>query len=298
MSVLEVNNLQKKVSRNKIIIDEINFGLKEGEVLGIIGPNGAGKTTLMKCLAGLINNDKGSISYDGRTFKMNREEILTNLGVFIEQPTFYKHLSAKTNLSVFSNMKSKKIKSERVDQLLYDFKLYEFRDRKFSKYSLGMKQRLSLVELLLNNPSILILDEPTNGLDPRGIVEFREYLNNLSKMNNKSIIISSHNLGELEKICDNYIFIIDGVQLSNRKISNNDYMINLNIKVDENIINKLNEQGIDYIFNPKIKENLIILNTDKNKLKDLFLENRTDERILIKEIGSNLEDLYLNLTED
>lgn len=293
MEKLKVKSVKKKIS-NKIIIDDINFNLYSGEVLGIVGPNGAGKTTLLKAISGLININQGRIEFGDLSFKNNREKILSNIGVLIEKPCFYEHLTARKNIEIFSKMKSEITSKERIDYLFDYFKLKNYQQRKFSNYSLGMKQRLALVEILLNNPEILILDEPTNGLDPRGVVEFREKLVDLSKNKGKAIIISSHNLEEIKKICDNYLFMEDGKLVFSKKIKASDYILKISGDNIEEIKKILNSNKIEYIysifendvFTLNLKKEGLLKVVEKEKIKDLH----------ISEIGEDLESLYLSIT--
>lgn len=294
MEKLKVKSVKKKIS-NKIIIDDINLNLYSGEVLGIVGPNGAGKTTLLKAISGLININQGSIEFGDLSFKSNREKILSNIGVLIEKPCFYEHLTARKNIEIFSKMKSEIISKERIDYLFDYFKLKNYQQRKFSNYSLGMKQRLALVEILLSSPEILILDEPTNGLDPRGIVEFREKLVDLSKNEEKAIIISSHNLEEIKKICDNYLFMEDGELVFSKKIKASDYILKISGDNIEEIKKILNRNNIEYIYSSIFENDVFTLNLKKEELLKV-VEKEKIKDLHISEIGEDLESLYLSIT--
>ncbi|KXA64948.1 MULTISPECIES: ABC transporter ATP-binding protein [Bacillota] len=294
MERLKVEGLKKQIS-NKIIIDDINIKLYSGEILGIIGPNGAGKTTLLKAISGLININQGVIDFDGLSFKNNREKILSNMGVVIEKPCFYEHLTARKNIEIFSKMKSDMISEKRINYLFDYFKLKNYQKRKFANYSLGMKQRLALIEILLSNPEILILDEPTNGLDPRGVVEFREKLSSLSKNEGKSIIISSHNLEEVKKICDNYLFMKNGKLVFSKKIKASDYILKVSKGNIEEIKKTLNRNNIEYIYSSLYKNDVFTLNLKKEELLKVVGKEKMKDSY-ISEIGEDLELLYLSIT--
>ncbi|API90741.1 ABC transporter ATP-binding protein [Virgibacillus pantothenticus] len=296
MTVLKIDNLWKYATQKKPIIKNINLEVSQGEILAVIGPNGAGKTTLLKSISGLHKIDEGTIDFNGLNFKNDREEILNKLGVIIENPCFYNHLTAQKNLLVFSRMKKEKASEELINKLLLHFKLNKYKKRKFSKYSLGMKQRLALVEIMLNDPQILILDEPTNGLDPKGVVEFRIYLNHLATEKRKSIIIASHDLSEIEKICDSYIFLSEGENITTRKIKKSDTITMIELENINTFLEILVEADIDYIYNPKVKSTVFVLNATEKKIKNI-LSQINEENSNLMFMGNDLEALYLKINQ-
>lgn len=199
--VLKVNNVSKKYKEN-IVLNDINFSIKKGEVIGLVGPNGAGKTTLMRIIMNLIRKYEGNI-------ELFAEEGKKNIGCIIEHPSFYPNLSGYDNLKYFSEIAGGYSK-QHVQSLINLLSIEGFIDKKVKKYSLGMKQRLGIAQALLNNPELLILDEPTNGLDPEGVVEIRNVINNIASTHGISVLISSHILTEIENVCHKAIFLSKG----------------------------------------------------------------------------------------
>lgn len=205
--VLKVSRLTKQY-KNLTAVDCLSFSLKKGEIVGFIGSNGAGKSTTIKMICGLIKPTSGEIDICGHDLK-EREKALSNIGAIVEAPHFYPYLSAKQNLSYFSSYYDNFDKN-RIDEILKLVDLYDRKDDRVGKYSLGMKQRLGIAQALLNNPKILVLDEPTNGLDAEGIIKIREFLLDLRKKTQLTIFISSHILSELQNLCDRFIIIDKG----------------------------------------------------------------------------------------
>lgn len=211
-TVLRVDNISKSIKR-KNIIKNINFEIKEGDICGFVGPNGAGKTTLIRIITGLIKPTKGAIYINNYNVNIKRKEALSSLGAIVEAPIFFEYLTgeqALLNLSLLNLDYTKKQREEIVKESLKIVGLYERRNEKISTYSLGMKQRLGIAQSLLNNPKIIILDEPANGLDPMGMIELRELILKLNKDKNITFFISSHLLDELQKICDKLVIIKEG----------------------------------------------------------------------------------------
>jgi ABC-2 type transport system ATP-binding protein len=197
--VLEVNGLSKKIG-DRTIVNNISFSVKRGEIFGLLGPNGAGKTTTIRMLVGLARSTEGTIAICGHDIQKDHRNALKNVGTIVENPELYPYLSGLENLRQFARL-SGPIDETKIAEVV---KLVGLEDRigdKVRRYSLGMRQRLGLGQALLHNPALLILDEPTNGLDPSGIREFRQLLLNLAEQGT-SILISSHLLAELEQIVD------------------------------------------------------------------------------------------------
>lgn len=205
MKIIEVNNLTKIVGKKKLL-DDISFELEEGEILGVVGKNGSGKTTLLKSLVGLIYPTSGEIIINGFDLKKDYKKAINSVGCMIEVPIMYDYLSGKDNLNVY-RMMFKGIKKERVDEIIKLISLEGSEYKKLKIYSLGMKERLGIGVSIINNPKLLILDEPTNGLDPIGIKDLREFIKSLKGV---SVVISSHMLSEIENICDKVMFIDRG----------------------------------------------------------------------------------------
>ena len=206
--VLEVVNLFKSFGKRKVLND-VSLTIHEGDIVGLIGPNGAGKTTLIKTILSLYKYDSGSVSICGFDTRKDLEKALSKTGSIIENPDMYLNLSGKKNLTITALINDIK-DEEYINEMV---KLVGLEDRindKVKKYSLGMKQRLALANALIKRPKLLILDEPTNGLDPYGIKELRTILKKISEEENMSILISSHILSEVENICDRVVIIDKG----------------------------------------------------------------------------------------
>lgn len=198
MYTIETRDLSYKFAGNAPVLDNINLQVPTGSIYGFIGPNGAGKTTTLKLILGLLKKQNGKIEIFNQEFEQNRIAILQKTGSLIESPSFYGHLTAHENLQLLNKLY--KTPEQRIDELLTIVGLENTKKKKAGKFSLGMKQRLSIAIALLPNPSLLILDEPTNGLDPSGIIETRELLKKLNAEQNITIVISSHLLAEIEKL--------------------------------------------------------------------------------------------------
>lgn len=207
--ILEIAHLTTKIG-NKTILNKINMEVYEGEIVGLIGPNGAGKSTLIKTILSLYKKSSGTIKIDGYDTTKDFEKALSCVGSVIENPDLYKNISGMKNLRITSLICGMKDKAY-IQELISLVKLENRINDKVKKYSLGMKQRLGLINALLSKPKLLILDEPTNGLDPLGIKELRSILKTISKRNKMAILISSHILSEIENICDRIIIIDGGV---------------------------------------------------------------------------------------
>lgn len=195
---IETNQLTHRFSPDDVVLSDINLHVEIGSIYGFLGPNGAGKTTTLRLALGLLEKQQGSISYFGLPFQANRISILKKIGSMIESPSLYGHLTAKENLRLLQ--KVYQCPTERIQHVLNLVGLPNTGSKKASQFSLGMKQRLSIAIALLHNPALLILDEPTNGLDPNGIIEVRELLKKLNQENGITILISSHLLAEIEKL--------------------------------------------------------------------------------------------------
>jgi ABC-2 type transport system ATP-binding protein len=195
---LETRNLTHTFSEGDVVLNNINLKIPEGSIYGFLGPNGAGKTTTLRLILGLLKKQVGEIIIFNKTFEKDRIEILQSIGSLIESPSLYAHLTARENLLILQKIYD--CPKERVEEVLEIVGLADTGNKKAGKFSLGMKQRLSIALALLHNPSLLILDEPTNGLDPNGIIEMRELLKKLNEVNKITIIISSHLLSEIEKL--------------------------------------------------------------------------------------------------
>ncbi len=206
--IVEIRKLSKTIGKKQIIKD-LNLDLHKGEITGFLGPNGAGKTTTIRMMVGLMKPSQGDILIGGKSIRTDFEESIEKVGVIVENPEMYKFMSGYKNLLHFARM-HKGVTKARIDEVIQQVGMQNRIKEKVGSYSLGMRQRLGLAQALLNNPEFLILDEPTNGLDPAGIREFRMYLRKVARENDVAIFVSSHLLSEIELLCDRIAIIQNG----------------------------------------------------------------------------------------
>ena len=208
MPILEVKNVTKRFG-SRVIVRDLNFEVNPGEVVGFLGPNGAGKTTAIKMILGLLSIDNGTVSINGFDVKANREQALQRVGGIIESPELYGYLTGLVNLKMFASMYDG-INDNQISDAVKTVRLENRINDKVKKYSLGMRQRLGVAQAILHDPNLLILDEPTNGLDPNGIKELRNNLRTIAK-GGAGILVSSHQLAEMELMCDRVVIIENGI---------------------------------------------------------------------------------------
>ena len=301
-AVLKIEKLNKTLGKRHILHD-ISFEAHAGEVFGFLGPNGAGKTTTIKCAVGLISIDDGTIEICGHNVNKEFEAAMANVGGIVENPEMYKYLTARQNLEQYARMRDG-VTPERIDKVVELVGLTNRMNEKIVKYSLGMRQRIGVAQALLHNPKLLILDEPTNGLDPAGIKELRDILKKLAHEEGVCVIVSSHLMSEMELMCDRVGIIANGHMLGvytlEEMISSNngattDYLINcsdvnkafelVNIEgVEKKIVNEQleiivpNDQAHELIsaVNKTIVMNDIglfeVTMREKKKLEEVFIE--------------------------
>lgn len=298
MKVLEVNNLKKTLGKREII-KNISFSIEEGEIFGFLGPNGAGKTTTIRMLVGLIHPDEGSISICGHDLKNDTEKALREVGAVVENPELYKYLSGRENLMQIARIRN--ITKEDVEETIKLVDLEDRIDDKVKKYSLGMKQRLGLAASLLSKPKLLILDEPTNGLDPSGILDFREVVKKAAKEKGMAVFISSHILSEVQHLCDRVAFINHGTIKSVENVVNESMetdtdiiCLNLNEEID---LNEL--KNIEYVNSVRKSDDgieiILLSNKTSNLIKHLVNRNYNIEEVY--KIRRGLEQRYMELVE-
>lgn len=207
-AILNINQLEKSFGRRKII-DKVSFEVFPGEVFGFLGPNGAGKTTTLKMVMGFLSVDNGEIWINGYNLRKQYEKAMACLGGIVENPELYKDLTGRTNLRMYARLHDG-ISKDRIDEVAAMVGMTSRLDEKLKKYSLGMKQRIGLAQALLHRPRLLILDEPTNGLDPAGIRELRDILKRLAHEEGVGVVVSSHLLSEMQLMCDRVGIIHQG----------------------------------------------------------------------------------------
>jgi ABC-2 type transport system ATP-binding protein len=215
-TVLKLCNISKSFGKKKII-DDISFEIYAGEVFGFLGPNGAGKTTTIKMIMGFLSIDAGEIYINGYDLKKDYEKALANVGGIVENPEMYKDLSGLTNLQMYARL-HEGVTKERIDEVIALVGMQNRIKDKVKKYSLGMKQRCGLAQAILHKPKVLILDEPTNGLDPSGIRDLRDLLKRFAHQENVAVFVSSHLLSEMELMCDRVAIINNGKLLGIKPI--------------------------------------------------------------------------------
>lgn len=292
MKVLEVHDLNKSYGKKQVLFD-VSFEVNSGEILGFIGPNGAGKTTTIKLILGLQFADSGEVVINGFNISKDREKAIEKVGAIVENPDLYQYLSGRTNLEMVARL-YKDVTKDRIEEVIKLVGLENRIDDKVSKYSLGMRQRLGIAAALINKPNLLILDEPTNGLDPEGIKELRELLKKLAKKEEVAVLISSHNLAELESFCNVVSIIQNGKVLKTSRVkdlkkNDNEYYLELD-KLD----------GIDSLIKAytKVKENVIKVMASKEEVAD-FIDKLVRDGFKIYEckmVEISLEDAFLQMT--
>jgi bacitracin ABC transporter ATP-binding protein len=298
LKVLEVTNLKKTLGKREII-KNISFSIEEGEIFGFLGPNGAGKTTTIRMLVGLIHPNEGSISICGHDLKNDTEKALREVGAVVENPELYKYLSGRENLMQIARIRN--ISKEDVNETIKLVGLEDRIDDKVKKYSLGMKQRLGLAASLLSKPKLLILDEPTNGLDPSGILDFREIVKKAAKEKGMAVFISSHILSEVQHLCDRVAFINHGTIKSVENVVNESMetdtdiiCLNLNEEIDLNELKK-----IEYVNSVRKSDDgieiILLSNKTSNLIKHLVSRNYNIEEVY--KIRKGLEQRYMELVE-
>ncbi len=286
--VLKVNNVSKK-AKDFQILNKVSFELRNGEIVGLIGPNGAGKTSIMKILVGLTRNYTGEVDLSG----------VRDIGCMIETPNFYPYNTGYQNLMYFAGLNG--VGKKKVKELLGLLGLMNAANKNVKAYSLGMRQRLGIAQALLKDPDVLILDEPTNGLDPEGIYEVREYIKNIANEKNITVLISSHLLSELEKMCNRAIIIKKGeiiqfMDFSNdRKAKQITYVIE---SLDTEAAHKiLLENGYHVVSQNEQEIRIHIDAKEKNAVAKL-LSSHNVVMTGLYEACETLEDTFLELMKD
>lgn len=298
--VIEIQNVTKKI-KGKTIIDQISFEVYKGEVFGFLGPNGAGKTTTIRMMVGLIGITEGDIKIAGNSIKTDFEKAIRHIGAIVENPEMYKFLSGYDNLVHFARM-SKGVTKEKIAEVVELVGLTDRIKDKVKTYSLGMRQRLGMAQCLLHDPDILILDEPTNGLDPAGIREIRDHIRMLARERNMAVIVSSHLLSEMEMMCDRIGIIQQGklvdVQLVHDFVNSEDQVFEFEISGSERAKDILQNEY------PQIQLQVTAAGIAATITKEeipMIVKSLVQEDILlygIREITKSLEDRFLEVTNE
>lgn len=294
---IELSNVHKKIGK-KEIIKGLTFSIRKGEVFGLIGPNGAGKTTTIRMLVGLIGITEGEVRILGKSIEKDFKEAIQRVGAIVENPELYPFMSGYKNLLHFSRMMPG-ITKERIDEVVKIVGLEKPIHEKVKKYSLGMRQRLGVAQALLHKPSVLILDEPTNGLDPAGIREIRQYIRRLAEEEGVSVIVSSHMLSEIQLMCDRIGIIKNGELIAiedvrSEKSSNDTQAFIFEVQPIEKALSIL--EGYEKIDIKQDGEKLFV-QCEKDTVPKL-IQSLVRQDILIYEVSlaeSSVEDRFFDL---
>jgi ABC-2 type transport system ATP-binding protein len=285
---------------NQQVVRSLSLQVPEGSIYGFLGPNGAGKTTTIKLLLNLLKTDQGSIHVFNQELQSNRISILSQIGSLIEQPAIYLHLSGRENL--INRALLLQVPEKRVDEMLELVHLTDAAHKKAGKYSLGMKQRLGIALALLSDPKLLILDEPTNGLDPNGIIEVRELLIRLVTQHKKTVFVSSHLLAEVERMATHVGIIHKGEMLFQGSIKDLEAISQPQVQVEVNdtvdAANFLKKQGLT--VTEVNDEHLSVPFTSKTQMGEInILLNRNSYTVYsIRKVNKDLEKLFLDITQN
>lgn len=298
-SIIKCENISKKFKEEEVV-KNLNINVFEGDVYGFLGPNGSGKSTTIKMMLGLVKPTGGNISIDGHDVQNDRNKAIEKVGAMVEAPSFYPYLSGYKNLMLFANLYG--LKEKRVLEVLEMVGLSENKDKKVSKYSLGMKQRLAIARAFLNNPKVVILDEPTNGLDPQGVIEIRNLIRFLKEKEGVTFILCSHILSEVQALCNRVSILYKGKLVVEGEVNKllNEELETLIVKTQE-IANTKKAltyiDGVKEIYDHedgvKIKCNV---GTYQSINKKLVLEDISFSEIKKEEIS--LEDFFLKKIGD
>lgn len=298
--VLEIKNVSKSFGRTKII-DNLTFSVNSGEIFGFLGPNGAGKTTTMKMVLGLIPFSDGDICINGYSIKKDFEKAMQNVGGIIENPDLYEYMTGYENLKLVARIY--KVDKKRIDEIVDIVGLKEKIKLKVKKYSLGMKQRMSVALALIRNPNLLVLDEPTNGLDPVAIHELRDLLKDLAHNRGVCVFVSSHLLSEVELMCDRVGILDKGRLLKIEDLKNITEIKDKNencaiYKIITSDNKKAKEILVESGYNVKDEKEVLEVNVIKDKI-DSLINIMLSNGITVYEFSikkATLEEEYLNVT--
>lgn len=291
--VLKCEHLHKNFGKKEILKD-VSLELEKGDILGFIGPNGAGKTTTIKLILGLQSITSGTVKINGYDITSNFTNAIRNVGAIVENPDLYMYLTGYENLKLIANL-YKGVGKERIDEVVKLVKLENRINDKVSRYSLGMRQRLGIAQAILHKPNLLILDEPTNALDPEGIKEIRELLKDLAEKEEMAVLISSHNLLELETFCNKICIIKNGKVMETNKIEDVK-----NIAKSGYIFEIDNTEMIDKMFKNVtiVNRNMFKIAVDRDEVPSV-IKKLVENDIKIYAVNENkisLEDAFLKKT--
>ena len=298
--IIQTQGLDYSFNRSGKILDDVNLNVPQGSIYGFLGPNGAGKTTTLRLILGLLRMQKGRIEVFGKSFLQHRMPVLKRIGSLIEQPSLYGHLTAKENLEI--NRLIYRCSRSRIAEVLHVVGLENTGNKKAKQFSLGMKQRLSVAVALLHQPELLILDEPTNGLDPNGIIETRELIKKLNKEHNTTILVSSHILNEVERMATHVGIIHKGKMLFQGTLNELQQMKSRQTSLE--LETNDNEKAVEILglkYTPQHQNGKIILPFNSNEqsaaINRMLVQNGIDVHSLYQQ-QDDLEQLFIDITSD
>lgn len=299
-TVVSVKNLSKSFKGFQAV-KNVSFSVQRNDVFGFLGPNGAGKSTSLRCMLSLIQEDSGDISIFGKPMKSNRSEVLSKIGSIIEKPDFYKYLSAYKNLELLARISGTSVSKSTINDIIEFVGLQGRENNRFRTFSHGMKQRLGIAQALMHNPELIILDEPTTGLDPQGIVDIRNLILKLSQEQGKTVILSSHQLSEIEMIANRMVIINKGETLiegSVNELLNTSHMV-VRFQLDD-VPRAMKLLRSDFQIDAKIDASgqELELEIEKMRIADVaecFVKNNL--RIYSIEQKRKLEDYFIKMIQ-
>jgi ABC-type multidrug transport system ATPase subunit len=298
--IIEVNNLSKEFKEVKAV-NSLNLNVYRGDVFGFLGPNGAGKSTTIRMLLSLINPNEGEIKIFEKSLKKERISILKRVGAIVEKPDFYGYISAYKNLEILGRLSGREISYERIMEVLELVGLKQRYKSKVKTFSHGMKQRLGIAQALLHDPDLIILDEPTTGLDPQGMKEIRELILHLSRDKHKTLFLSSHILYEVELVANRMIIINKGKTIVEGRVNELLNMDKMKVTFEVNNTEKARQilSGTNFINDlESITNNTMIFSLPADKIPVLnryLIENNIEVSAVIP--TRSLEEFFLNITE-
>jgi ABC-2 type transport system ATP-binding protein len=296
--IVKIDSVYKQYGSFKAV-DGISLTIDEGDIYGFLGPNGAGKSTTLRMLLSLIKPTAGSIEIMGKSLDKSRNDILAETGSIIEKPDFYLYLSAKQNLWLLSKMYSQNIGAKRIQEVIQLVGLSGRENDKVKTYSHGMKQRLGLAQALLHNPKLIILDEPTTGLDPQGIIELRELILQL-KNEGKTVVLSSHILSEIQLIADSMVIINNGKAVAQGKVNSllgdDDVVVYVELADTEKFNTEIRQSAFANALNA-VENNVAGLKLAKQEIPHLVTWlNDKGIAFYALDYKKRLEDYFLKIT--
>jgi ABC-2 type transport system ATP-binding protein len=299
--IIEIQNLTKRF-KEVTAVNKLNLNVYHGDVFGFLGPNGAGKSTTIRMLLTLIRPEEGNIKIFGKSLKEKRKEILKNIGAIVEKPDLYNYLSAYKNLEILGKISGSEVSKKKMMEILDIVGLADRYKSKVKTYSFGMKQRLGIAQALMHDPELIILDEPTTGLDPQGMKEIRELILLLSKEKGKTIFLSSHILSEVEHVANRMIIIDKGSNIIEGSVDELLKTKEIKVSIEVNDLERAKNILQTTLWNNKITSidsNKIMLTLEKDEIpliNKYFVEHGISVNSIIP--MRSLEEFFLNITKD